>query len=73
MDYFFLVPPQHADRTSLTITTLECAKEAKVKHILFQSIFMAEDEEFTFGKQYKPIEAKMKEMGIPYTIVSLHI
>ena len=71
VDYFYLIPPQISNRTAVTIGTLEFAKEANVKHILFQSIFMADHEELTFGKQYKPIEAMIKNMGIPYTIVRL--
>ena len=70
VDHFLLVPPQDIDRTAITLRTLECAKEAKVKHILFHSIFMAERDDWVFGKQYKPIEERIKEMGIPYTIVS---
>lgn len=56
-------------RTEKTLKTLDAAKEAGIKHIIFLSVFFA-DTDTTFGKHYKPMEAKLKSMGVPYTNVS---
>lgn len=69
-DSVFLVIPGHIDRTQLGLNGLEAAKEAGVKHVLLLSVLTAETDTI-FGRQFKPLEAKVKELGINYTIVRL--
>lgn len=66
----FLVIPGHADRTQLGINGLEAVKEAGIKHVLLLSVLTAETDTI-FGRQFKPLEDKVKELGIAYTIVRL--
>ena len=61
---------QAEKRIDLTLKTLQAAKDAGVKHIVFLSVFYAERDDMTFGKHYKPLEEQLLEIDVPYTIVS---
>jgi len=69
-DSAFLVIPGHADRTQLGINGLEAAKEAGIKHVLLLSVLTAETDTI-FGRQFKPLEDRVKVLGMSYTIVRL--
>ena len=69
-DTVYLVIPGHEDRTKLGLNGLEAAKEAGVKHVLLLSVLTAETDTI-FGRQFKPLEDKVKELNLNYTIVRL--
>lgn len=69
-DSVYLVIPGHHDRTQLGRNGLEAAKEAGIPHVLLLSVLTAETDTI-FGRQFKPLEDKVKELGIGYTIVRL--
>jgi len=66
----FLVIPGHEDRTQLGLNGLDAAKEAGIKHVLLLSVVSA-DTDTIFGRQFKPLEQKVKQLGISHTIVRL--
>jgi uncharacterized protein YbjT (DUF2867 family) len=69
-DSAFLVVPGSEQRTELAINAIEAAKEAGLKFLLVLSVLTSGTESI-FGKQFEPIEAKVKESGIDYAIVRL--
>ncbi|CAB9516971.1 Inherit from COG: epimerase dehydratase [Seminavis robusta] len=69
-DHVFLVIPGHHERTKLGLNGLEAAKAAGVKHVLLLSVLTAETDTI-FGRQFKPLEDRAKEIGIGYTIIRL--
>jgi uncharacterized protein YbjT (DUF2867 family) len=72
-DSVYLVIPGHEQRTELGLSGLEAAKAAGVKFVLLLSVLMADDTTTLFGRQFLPLEAKVKELGIAYAIVRLPI
>lgn len=69
-DRVFIVTPGHEDRTNLAITGLEAAKDAGVSFVAIVSVLTCGTDSI-FGKQFAPIEAKAKGLGIPYSIIRL--
>jgi uncharacterized protein YbjT (DUF2867 family) len=69
-DSVFLVVPGHEDRTQLAINGLEAAKDAGVRFVLVLSVLTSGTDSI-FGKQFAPIEAKAKKIGVNYAIVRL--
>ena len=69
-DSAFLVVPGHENRTELAINGIEAAKAAGLKFLLVLSVLTSGTDSI-FGKQFKPIEAKLKESGLDYAIVRL--
>jgi uncharacterized protein YbjT (DUF2867 family) len=69
-DRVFIVVPSSKDRTKLAINALEAAKAANVKYILLLSVTIASSDTI-FGRQFKPIEEKVRSMDVPYTIIRL--
>jgi uncharacterized protein YbjT (DUF2867 family) len=69
-DRAFLVIPGHENRIELGTNALEAAKEAGVKHVLLLSVLTSETDSI-FGRHFKPLEDKVKELGIDFTIVRL--
>ena len=69
-DTVYLVIPGQEERTQLGMNGLEAAKAAGVNHVLLLSVLTAETNTI-FGRQFKPLEDKVKEMDLNYTIVRL--
>jgi uncharacterized protein YbjT (DUF2867 family) len=66
----FIIVPSCKERTKLAINALEAAKAANVSYILLLSVTIA-NTDTEFGRQFLPIESKVKSIGIPYTIIRL--
>lgn len=60
-DRIFVVVPGSENRTELASNAIEACKAAGMKFILMLSVLTAPEEETIFGKQFAPVEAKMKE------------
>jgi uncharacterized protein YbjT (DUF2867 family) len=72
-DSVYLVIPGHEERTELGLSGLEAAKEAGVKFVLLLSVLTADETTTIFGRQFLPLETRVKELGIAYAIVRLPI
>lgn len=66
----FIVVPNVKDRTKLALNVLEAAKAANVKFILLLSVTLAPFDTI-FGRQFKPLEEKVRSLDIPFTILRL--
>ena len=66
----FIFSQQIEKRALITLRTLDAAKTAKIKYIIFLSVFCAEMNDMIVGGQFKPLEAKIMCMDVSYTIVS---
>jgi uncharacterized protein YbjT (DUF2867 family) len=71
-DTAFLVTPGHEQRTELGTNAIEAAKEAGVKFIILVSVLTSGTDSI-FGKQFDPLERKIKEVdsASDYAIVRL--
>jgi uncharacterized protein YbjT (DUF2867 family) len=72
-DSVYLVIPGHEQRTTLGLSGLEAAQDAGVKFVLLLSVLTADDTNTIFGRQFLPLEQKVKELGIAYAIVRLPV
>jgi hypothetical protein len=67
----FLIVSGHKQQTELTINRIEAAKEARLKFLLVLSVLTSGTDSM-FGKQFKPIEAKVKEMILIMPLFTFH-
>lgn len=68
----FLVIPGIEDGPKIGMDGMEAAKEAGIKHIIFLSALTAGTDTI-FGKRFKPLEDKVKELGVGYTILRIPV
>jgi len=67
----FIVVPGTKERTKMAVNALEAAKEAGCEFVLLLSVLTCETDT-VFGNQFKPIEARCKELELPsYAIIRL--
>ena len=69
-DRVSIVTPGHKERTWLTSNELEAENEAGVSFVAVVSVLTSETDTI-FGRQFGPIEALTKNIGIPYSILRL--
>lgn len=71
MDALYINTPPTENRVQLTISTVELAKKAGVKHVAVASMTTADLTDTIFGRQFNEIEEKIPKLGIPYTFIRL--
>ena len=67
----FIVTPGAEDRTKLTITAIDCAKQAAVTFVMVVSVLTAEHGNTVFGAQLGKVEAHLKESQLTYCLLRL--
>jgi len=68
IDTLVVLPPG-AGRVEVALSYVEAAKSANVKNIILLSVSSAGNESVTFGRQWKEIEAAIKNTGINYVFI----
>lgn len=69
----FSVTPGEENRADIALRTFRACKEAGVKHMVVVSVLTADMQETIFGRQFTEIEAHVKQLGIPYTLLRLPV
>eukprot|EP00525_Craspedostauros_australis_P000822 CAMPEP_0198116114 /NCGR_PEP_ID=MMETSP1442-20131203/9460_1 /TAXON_ID= /ORGANISM="Craspedostauros australis, Strain CCMP3328" /LENGTH=300 /DNA_ID=CAMNT_0043773813 /DNA_START=44 /DNA_END=946 /DNA_ORIENTATION=+ len=70
-DAAYLVIPGVQNREEVGMNGLDAAKAAGVKFVLLLSVLTVGEKDSIFGKQFIPLEAKVKDLGVPHAIVRL--
>lgn len=67
----FINTPNTFDRDKLTCQTIDCCKEAGVRHITLISVANLESggKQTIFGRQFSKIEDHLKGCGLPFTLL----
>ena len=71
VDALYIVTPGVENRAQLAIATAEAAKDAGVKYLLVVSVSTARLGDTIFGAQFKEVEDKIGQLGVPYTFLRL--
>ena len=71
VDTLYIVTPGTDNRDQIAISTAESAKQAGVKHIAVVSGPQADLPYSQIGRQLSEVEAKVSNLGVPYTFIRL--
>jgi len=67
----YIICPGVEERATLACKGIEAAVAAGVRHIVLQSVSMADCVNALFGRQFHEAEVALKKCGIPFTIIRL--
>lgn len=68
-DKLFLLGPNVLNQTQLELNACEGAKAVGVSHIVKQSVWGADEEEFVLGKVHRPVERTIESSGLAWTFL----
>lgn len=69
----FVLPPAVENRAKLAADAFVTCKEAGANHVVTVSTGLVVLPETVFGGQMSFLEGKVKEVGLPYTVLSVPI
>lgn len=69
MDKLFLLAPSALNQTQMELNAVNAAEAARVKHIVKQSVWKANEEGYTFAKVHRAVEKAIESSGIAWTFL----